>query len=60
MVVNKAWVPSRGAYSAGTSEDPINPTIGNLSHVDKALRDGAVSGTHPPRCSKTTPIWSNS
>ncbi|PVH86911.1 calcium-transporting ATPase [Cadophora sp. DSE1049] len=31
MVVKKAWIPSRGTYSVGTSDNPINPTLGNLS-----------------------------
>lgn len=32
MVVKKAWIPAMGTYSVGTSEDPVDPTIGHLSH----------------------------
>ncbi|KAF9883739.1 hypothetical protein FE257_002993 [Aspergillus nanangensis] len=31
MVVKKAWIPSRGTYSVGTSNEPFNPTIGNVT-----------------------------
>ncbi|KAA8648902.1 cation-translocating P-type ATPase [Aspergillus tanneri] len=31
MVVKKAWIPSRGTYSVGTSNDPFNPTIGDVT-----------------------------
>lgn len=32
MVVKKAWIPGKGTYSVGTSENPIDPTLGDLSH----------------------------
>ncbi|KAK6584732.1 hypothetical protein PZA11_002956 [Diplocarpon coronariae] len=32
MVVKKAWIPSRGTFSVGQSNDPIDPTDGELSH----------------------------
>ncbi|KAJ5161025.1 ATPase P-type K/Mg/Cd/Cu/Zn/Na/Ca/Na/H-transporter [Penicillium capsulatum] len=31
MVVKKAWIPSRGTYSVGTSNEPFNPTAGNVT-----------------------------
>ncbi|KAL9131307.1 MAG: hypothetical protein Q9217_000742 [Psora testacea] len=34
MVAKRAWIPSKGVYSVGTSTDPINPTLGGLSHND--------------------------
>merc|ERR1711977_302559 len=34
MVAKKAWIPSRGVYSVGTSDNPIDPTLGNLSISD--------------------------
>ena len=34
MVVKKAWIPSKGTYSVGTSDNPIDPTLGNLSISD--------------------------
>ena len=47
MVVKKAWVPSRGTYSVGTSHNPIDPTVGDLYFVDKAPIDGAESDAYP-------------
>jgi P-type Na+/K+ transporter len=32
MVAKKAWIPDRGTYSVGNSNEPINPTIGDLMH----------------------------
>ncbi|OQD62679.1 hypothetical protein PENPOL_c011G03717 [Penicillium polonicum] len=31
MVVQKAWLPSRGTYSVGPSNEPFNPTVGDVS-----------------------------
>ncbi|KAF7505632.1 hypothetical protein GJ744_000567 [Endocarpon pusillum] len=31
MVAKKAWVPAKGTYSVGTSNEPFNPTMGELS-----------------------------
>ncbi|KAI9035863.1 cation-translocating P-type ATPase [Aspergillus affinis] len=31
MVVKKAWIPSRGTYSVGNSNEPFNPTIGEVT-----------------------------
>lgn len=30
MVVKKAWIPSRGTYSVGASNEPFNPTTGDI------------------------------
>ncbi|OJD30192.1 potassium sodium efflux p-type fungal-type [Diplodia corticola] len=30
MVAKKAWIPSRGTYSVGDSNEPYNPTLGHL------------------------------
>ena len=32
MVAKRAWIPSLGTYSVGTSNNPIDPTQGDLSH----------------------------
>ena len=32
MVAKRAWIPSKGVYSVGTSTDPFDPTKGGLSH----------------------------
>ncbi|CAG7987665.1 unnamed protein product [Penicillium salamii] len=31
MVVKKAWIPSRGTYSVGSSNEPFNPTVGGVT-----------------------------
>lgn len=31
MVVKKAWIPSRGTYSVGTSNEPFNPTVADVT-----------------------------
>jgi Na+-exporting ATPase len=31
MVAKKAWIPGKGTYSVGSSSEPFNPTVGNLS-----------------------------
>lgn len=31
MVVKKAWIPSRGTYSIGNSNEPFNPTVGDVT-----------------------------
>ena len=30
MIVKKAWIPGRGTYSVGTTNEPFNPTEGTL------------------------------
>ncbi|KAI4163765.1 MAG: hypothetical protein LQ342_002538 [Letrouitia transgressa] len=58
MVAKKAWIPSAGTYSVGTSTDPFNPTIGALSHVrcapiDTRRDDMASSSQIPDQSFKT-------
>ncbi|EAT82901.2 hypothetical protein SNOG_09636 [Parastagonospora nodorum SN15] len=38
MVAKKAWIPAKGTYSVGTSDEPHNPTIGSLSFTAKQPR----------------------
>lgn len=50
MVAKKAWIPSRGTYSVGTSNEPFNPTVGDLSFstsppVDMDEKDGEVTSS---------------
>ncbi|KAF3400066.1 Sodium transport ATPase 5 [Penicillium rolfsii] len=33
MVAKRAWIPSRGTYSVGSSNDPLNPYEGELSLI---------------------------
>ncbi|KAL4960409.1 cation-translocating P-type ATPase [Aspergillus stella-maris] len=33
MVVKKAWIPSRGTYSVGNSNEPFNPTTGDVTFI---------------------------
>lgn len=30
MIVKKAWIPGRGTYSVGATNEPFNPTVGSL------------------------------
>ncbi|KAL8676901.1 MAG: hypothetical protein Q9186_006631 [Xanthomendoza sp. 1 TL-2023] len=34
MVAKRAWIPSMGTYSVGTSTDPVDPTKGTLSYLE--------------------------
>jgi len=38
MVAKKAWIPAKGTYSVGQSDDPHNPTVGSLSFNPKHPR----------------------
>lgn len=40
MVAKKAWIPSRGTYSVGTSNNPFDPTAGSLSFSHEAPAKG--------------------
>jgi P-type Na+/K+ transporter len=31
MVAKKAWIPAKGTYSVGSSNEPFNPTLGELT-----------------------------
>ncbi|KAF2878060.1 sodium P-type ATPase-like protein [Massariosphaeria phaeospora] len=35
MVAKKAWIPAKGTYSVGNTNEPHNPTIGDLSFTAK-------------------------
>jgi Na+-exporting ATPase len=38
MVAKKAWIPAKGTYSVGTSDEPHNPTVGALTLTMKPPR----------------------
>lgn len=38
MVVKKAWIPAKGTYSVGTTNEPFNPHVGDLSFTPKPPR----------------------
>lgn len=40
MVAKKAWIPSRGTFSVGTSNNPFDPTVGDLLFSDRAPASG--------------------
>ncbi|PHH65706.1 hypothetical protein CDD81_1792 [Ophiocordyceps australis] len=49
MVVKKAWIPGRGTYSIGNTNEPFNPTVGQIGlnptqpkEID--FRDDAAEG----------------
>lgn len=35
MVAKKAWIPAKGTYSVGTTDEPFNPTKGEMSFTSK-------------------------
>ena len=39
MVVKKAWIPNKGTYSVGTTENAIDPTIGDVFYCKAAPRE---------------------
>ncbi|KAF2711311.1 sodium P-type ATPase-like protein [Pleomassaria siparia CBS 279.74] len=36
MVAKKAWIPAKGTYSVGTTSEPHNPNVGDLSFTSKS------------------------
>uniref|UniRef100_A0A8H7TV74 Cation-transporting P-type ATPase N-terminal domain-containing protein n=1 Tax=Bionectria ochroleuca TaxID=29856 RepID=A0A8H7TV74_BIOOC len=39
MIVRKAWIPGRGTYSVGTTNQPVNPTDGEISFNSSQPKD---------------------
>ena len=39
MVTKKAWIPAKGTYSIGETNEPFNPTLGNISHTESEPRN---------------------
>jgi potassium/sodium efflux P-type ATPase len=39
MVAKRAWIPSKGTYGVGTTNEPFNPTEGHLNFTPKAPRE---------------------
>jgi Na+-exporting ATPase len=39
MVAKKAWIPAKGTYSVGSTNEPFNPSIGNLSFTTRPPRE---------------------
>ncbi|KAH8743353.1 E1-E2 ATPase-domain-containing protein, partial [Diaporthe sp. PMI_573] len=39
MVVRKAWIPGRGTYSVSTTDQPFNPTVGDISLASGQPKD---------------------
>ncbi|KAF3050909.1 Na+ ATPase [Didymella keratinophila] len=38
MVAKRAWIPAKGTYSVGVTDEPHNPTVGSLSFTSKEPR----------------------
>jgi Na+-exporting ATPase len=36
MVTRKVWIPSKGTYSVGPSNEPVNPTIGDIVYTESS------------------------
>ncbi|KAL8667562.1 MAG: hypothetical protein Q9168_007223 [Polycauliona sp. 1 TL-2023] len=39
MVAKRVWIPCMGTYSVGTSNNPVDPTMGDLSHTQQPPSD---------------------
>ena len=39
MVAKKAWIPAKGTYTIGETNEPFNPTEGTISHSEKEPRN---------------------
>ncbi|KAK3073954.1 P-type ATPase [Teratosphaeriaceae sp. CCFEE 6253] len=39
MVAKKAWIPAKGTYTVGQTNEPFNPTMGGISFTDKEPKD---------------------
>ncbi|KJY00439.1 potassium/sodium efflux P-type ATPase like protein [Zymoseptoria brevis] len=39
MVAKKAWIPAKGTYTIGESDQPFNPTLGDISFTKKEPRN---------------------
>lgn len=39
MVLRKAWIPAKGTYSTGESNEPFNPTLGDLFYSKNSPYD---------------------
>lgn len=49
MVAKKCWIPSKGTYSVGESNEPHNPTVGDLYFTEDAPGDtSSIDKELPP------------
>jgi potassium/sodium efflux P-type ATPase len=39
MVAKRAWIPAKGTYGVGMTNDPFNPTAGHLTFIAKPPKD---------------------
>ena len=39
MVAKKAWIPAKGTYTIGETNEPFNPTKGDISHLEQEPRN---------------------
>lgn len=39
MVAKKAWIPAKGTYTIGETNEPFNPTMGGISYTQKEPRN---------------------
>lgn len=64
MVTKKTWLPSRGTYSVGASNNPFNPEDADLSHSEKSphqmRNDQTTSNSHSKTDSYSNLLQDNS
>lgn len=54
MVVRAAWLPSRGTINVGESNEPFNPTLGQLSFSASSPAHSAAEADKMPPSSPTS------
>ncbi|EPS35585.1 hypothetical protein H072_10967 [Dactylellina haptotyla CBS 200.50] len=52
MVTRKAWIPSKGTYSVGTSSEAFNPEVGDINFDAKEPRHMSITSKEPVDISK--------
>jgi P-type Na+/K+ transporter len=53
MVVKKAWIPSMGTYSVTLTDNPNDPTLGDLIHENSSPADNCIVGAEKESTPRT-------
>ncbi len=59
MVAKKAWIPARGTYTIGQTNEPFNPTSGSISFTDKEPQNMAESDSTGEEADFTSMLENN-
>ena len=47
MVAKKAWIPAKGTYTIGETNEPFNPTLGGISYLEEEPRNMGEKDEEP-------------